>query len=180
MNAVVIDTNVLLVANGSHQDVSATCRAECVSKLLARQKAGVVVIDDGFRILKEYQHKTRPNQPKGVGDAFLKWLLQNLANDKRVHRIAITETQPDAFAEFPDAALQPRNRSLPLCCCRDGWERRERQALARGGDDGAEVAPGGGPTTAAGFDDAGQEREGARPRFGAGTVADVARNHPMT
>ncbi len=108
MNAVVIDTNVLLVANGSHQDVSATCRAECVSKLLARQKAGVVVIDDGFRILKEYQHKTRPNQPKGVGDAFLKWLLQNLANDKRVHRIAITETQPDAFAEFPDAALQPQ------------------------------------------------------------------------
>lgn len=72
------------------------------------------------------------------------------------------------------------NRSLPLCCCRDGWERRERQALARGGDDGAEVAPGGGPTTAAGFDDAGQEREGARPRFGAGTVADVARNYPMT
>jgi tetraacyldisaccharide-1-P 4'-kinase len=46
---VVIDTNVLLVANGSHQDVSAPCRAECVARLQARQKAGVVVIDDAFR-----------------------------------------------------------------------------------------------------------------------------------
>lgn len=106
MSAVVIDTNVLLVANGSHQNVSAPCRAECVTRLQARRKAGVVVIDDAFRILREYQHKTRPNQPKGVGDVFLKWLLQNQWNDKRVHRIAITETQPDAFAEFPDATLQ--------------------------------------------------------------------------
>ncbi len=66
----------------------------------------MAVIDDAFRILKEYQIKTRPNQPKGVGDAFLKWLLQNVANEKRVHPVAITETQPDEFAEFPDAGLQ--------------------------------------------------------------------------
>jgi hypothetical protein len=105
---VVIDTNVLLVANGSHQDVSAPCRAECVARLQARQKAGVVVIDDAFRILKEYQLKTQPNQPKGVGDVFLKWLLQNIANDKRVHRITITEMQPDEFDQFPDKVLQPQ------------------------------------------------------------------------
>lgn len=108
MNAVVIDTNVLLVANGNHQDVSRPCRAECVARLQARQKAGVVVIDDSFRILGEYQHKTRPNQPKGVGDVFLKWLLQNVANDRRVHRVAITETAPDEFVEFPGTALLPQ------------------------------------------------------------------------
>jgi hypothetical protein len=108
MSAVVIDTNVLLVANGSHQFVSVPCRVECVTRLQARQKAGVVAIDDAFRILKEYQQKTQPNQPKGVGDAFLKWLLQNVANDRRVHRVSITETASDTFAEFPDAAFQPQ------------------------------------------------------------------------
>ena len=103
----VIDTNVLLVANGSHADTSPQCRAACVARLLAHQKEGVVVIDDGYRILGEYQNKTRPNQPKGVGDAFLKWLLQNSANTKRVHRVSLNETKPDVFAEFPDPALQP-------------------------------------------------------------------------
>jgi hypothetical protein len=107
VSAVVIDTNVLLVANGSHQNVSRSCRKECVNRLLACQKVGVVVVDDGHRILKEYQNKTRPNQPKRVGDAFLKWLLQNRANNQRVHCVTITETQPDVFAEFLDAALQP-------------------------------------------------------------------------
>lgn len=107
MKPVVIDTNVLLVANGSHEAVSGACRIECVSRLQARQKVGVVVVDDAYRILSEYQNKTRPNQPKGVGDVFLKWLLQNLANPVRVHQVSVTETEPKIFAEFPDAALQP-------------------------------------------------------------------------
>ena len=107
MSPAVIDTNVLLVANGSHPDTSARCRMACVSRLLAHQQAGVVVIDDAYRILGEYQNKTRPNQPKGVGDAFLKWLLQNCATVTRVHQVTIHETRPDEFAEFPDHGLQP-------------------------------------------------------------------------
>lgn len=106
MQAAVIDTNVLLVANGCHANVSDTCRAICIQRLLDQQKSGVTVIDDSFRILTEYQNKTRPNQPKGVGDAFLKWLLQNHGNASRVYKVAITETTTDVFAEFPDAKLQ--------------------------------------------------------------------------
>jgi hypothetical protein len=108
MPAAVIDTNVLLVANGSHPDVSDDCVAECVKRLLAQQQVGVTVIDDAYRILSEYQHKTHPNQPKGVGDAFLKWLLQNQGNPARVHRVSITETAKDVYEEFPDKELQPR------------------------------------------------------------------------
>lgn len=107
MTAVVIDTNVLLVANGSHPGVSKECRLECIARLQARQQDGVVAIDDARKLLGEYGNKTRPNQPKGVGDVFLKWLLQNQANSSRVHRVSITETAPNTFAEFPDAALQP-------------------------------------------------------------------------
>ncbi len=106
MNAAVIDTNVLLVANGSHADVSLACRKACIERLQRHQSSGVVVIDDGYRILREYQNKTRPNRPKGVGDAFLKWLLQQAGNAARVHRVPLTESAKDEFKEFPDSALQ--------------------------------------------------------------------------
>jgi len=103
----VIDTNVLLVANQKHPDVSPECIAECVKRLQAMQKSGVTVIDNGYRILGEYQNKTHPNQPKGVGDVFLKWLLRNISNPKRVEQVNLTETTKDMFAEFPDPELQP-------------------------------------------------------------------------
>ena len=106
MTPVVIDTNVLLVANGTHDEVSLKCRETCVNALLARQRSGMVVIDDGYRILGEYGNRTYPNQPKGVGDAFLKWLLQNQYNASRVRRVPITETGPDRFEEFPDPLLE--------------------------------------------------------------------------
>ncbi len=78
MMKAVIDTNVLLVANRQHEEVSPGCVIECVRRLQAMEKTGVTVIDDGFRILGEYQHKTRLNPPKGVGDVFLKWLLRDI------------------------------------------------------------------------------------------------------
>ena len=76
----VIDTNVLLVANGDHADVSEACVSECAQRLRAMYASGTAVIDDGYRIVGEYLHKNRTNAQKGVGNVFLKWLLQNSAN----------------------------------------------------------------------------------------------------
>lgn len=103
----VIDTNVLLIANEQHAEVSPECVAECVRHLRAMQTSGVTVIDDGYRILREYQNKTRLNPPKGVGDVFLKWLLRNSGNTRHVETVTINETAEDQFAEFPAPALQP-------------------------------------------------------------------------
>lgn len=102
----VIDTNVLLVANRDHQDVSADCVTACVERLLTMERSGIVVIDDGYRILGEYQNKTRLNPPKGVGDVFLKWLLRHAGNAARVEQVPLTELPTGFFAEFPDAVLQ--------------------------------------------------------------------------
>lgn len=102
----VIDTNVLLVANGQHQDVSPECEEACIVFLLDMQRSGIAVIDDGFRILGEYQNKTRLHPPKGVGDVYLKFLLRNAGVTKHVEQVSITETAVDEFAEFPDMALQ--------------------------------------------------------------------------
>lgn len=103
----VIDTNVLLVANGLHDDVSEDCVVECIQRLRAMQGKGIVVIDDGLRILREYQRKTSLNPPKGVGDVFLKWLLRQ-AGSTRVEQVSLNETADDCFAEFPDSELEPR------------------------------------------------------------------------
>jgi hypothetical protein len=103
----VIDTNVLLVANGQHADVSSDCVEVCVHRLRAMEKSGVTVIDDGFRILGEYKNKTSLNPPKGVGDVFLKTLLRNAGNPARVDQVSLTELNENKFAEFPDTALQP-------------------------------------------------------------------------
>lgn len=103
----VVDTNVLLVANGDHADVSEDCISECVRRLRSLQTSGTVVIDDAFRILGEYLNKNKPNAQKGAGNVFLKWLLQNSANVQRVHTVSLTERSPDCYAEFPDSVLEP-------------------------------------------------------------------------
>jgi hypothetical protein len=102
----VIDTNVLLVANGQHADVSEDCVTECVKRLLAMQQKGIAVIDDSYRILGEYQNKTSLTPPKGVGDVFLKWLLRQ-AGTAQVEQVTLTETAENCFAEFPDPVLEP-------------------------------------------------------------------------
>ncbi|MBP6717262.1 MAG: hypothetical protein KA173_00160 [Rhodoferax sp.] len=106
MKPVVVDTNVLLIANGLHADVSEDCVIACVQGLQALQQSGVTVIDDGFRILGEYQQKTQINPPRGVGDVFLKWLLRQAGNALKVQQVPLTETAPYCFSEFPNPALE--------------------------------------------------------------------------
>lgn len=104
---VVVDTNVILVANGSHADASPDCVIECIDRLERLMKTGRVVIDDAHRILNEYLNKTTPIRNKRPGDVFVLWLLRNSANTKHVERVTLTELAPELFDEFPDPVLQP-------------------------------------------------------------------------
>ena len=106
MTEVVIDTNVILVANQQHDDVDEECVIACLDKLKWTKEHGIVVIDDTYRVISEYLHKTNVNGDR-AGDAFIKWLLQNKSNTNSVHQVPITETAKDHFAEFPDQTLQP-------------------------------------------------------------------------
>lgn len=103
---VVVDTNVILVANGAHGDVSPECVLECVQRLTKLMQGGSIAIDDAHRILGEYQHKTSPRKGKGVGDVFIKWILTKLPDGQRVHQVPLTEVGEDQFAEFPVATLE--------------------------------------------------------------------------
>lgn len=108
MNEVVIDSNVLMVANGNHNDASLECVAACVNHLQQAKQQLVIVVDDDYRILREYQTTLDARRGKQVGVVFLKWLLQQVSNPRRVNTVRLTENMPDCFEEFPDAALEPQ------------------------------------------------------------------------
>lgn len=106
--AVVIDTNVLVAANGKSDHAGLDCQLACINALEEVTKSKVVTLDSEMRILDEYRrYASHAGQP-GVGDAFFKWLWQNQGNFRRCEQVKITPKQDDPrdFQEFPnDPAL---------------------------------------------------------------------------
>lgn len=100
----VVDTNVILVANGQHHDVGADCVASCALALQQIMRGGGIAIDETFEILLEYQNKILPKTGNRPGDAFVKWALQNNANTQRCDRVAIQRHNQRGYESFPDDA----------------------------------------------------------------------------
>jgi hypothetical protein len=118
---VVVDTNVILTANRQHAGVSETCIVSCAQRLQAIMTGGRVVIDDEYRILKEYQNRTTPHVGKRAGDAFVKWLLRNNANPARCDRVKLLEHQERGFESFPEddrlETFDPADRKFVAVAC---------------------------------------------------------------
>ena len=102
MKTHIVDTNVILVANGLHSKVDEECVLACRRKLTEIVEGGRVSIDEHGLILTEYGSMTRPWAGKREGDVFLKWLLQNQGNPSRCDRVALTEHSTRGFESFPD------------------------------------------------------------------------------
>lgn len=129
----IIDTNVILTANGQHQGVSSEGVANCSRKLLSVMSSSVVVIDDGYEILNEYQNKTTPSKGKASGDVFLKWLLNNSKNAKHCKQVSLTKGSiPDTYVDFPDQTLHddfdPPDRKFVAVAGADSCEPKIIQA----------------------------------------------------
>lgn len=102
----VVDTNVILVANQAHEAASPACVIECVQQLKRLMDSGVIVIDDGYRIVLEYQKKTSSRKGKGAGDVFVSWVLKNINRKDKIHQVKITERGEHQYVEFPDEELE--------------------------------------------------------------------------
>lgn len=99
---VIVDTNVILVANQQHADISDECLFNCIKHLENIKTSGHIVIDANFLILREYQKKINTKQGAGIGDVFVKWILQNSANPLRCTQLVLQAYSEHEFAEFPD------------------------------------------------------------------------------
>lgn len=101
---VVVDTNVLLVASEKARRANASCVQSCSDRLFSIRKQGVLTVDSGFRIIKEYKNKNSPTGEPGLGDEFLLWVLTNWTNPDYCDVVEITSRNDsdDDFLEFPD------------------------------------------------------------------------------
>lgn len=105
MDAVIVDTNVIVIANDT-DDEREDCRDRCQARIREiRDQRETVTLDDKWRILGEYKANTNPNSRKGIGDLFVKRLLQNLSNSSICTMVSITPSAGNGtdFAEFPNA-----------------------------------------------------------------------------
>ena len=102
MTPCVVDTNVAVVANDKTPEASPDCVITCVDSLVDIQQSGVIVLDSGSLILKEYINNLSLSGQPGVGDAFMKWVWQVQADESRCESVDITPDANRGFAEFPD------------------------------------------------------------------------------
>lgn len=114
MKAVVVETNVIAVANEQAEQAGSNCVLSCIDALEKTRLSRMVVIDSGGRCFEEYfRYASRSGQP-GVGDYFAKWLWERQAYRKHCERVDITSTvdDPEQFVEFPsDSDLARFDRS---------------------------------------------------------------------
>ena len=111
MDAVIVDTNVIVIANGEADHASLDCVQRCQQRLkqIIFQRVRTVV-DDRWRILNEYKRNANIVRQKGIGDGFVKRLLQNWRYPDICAMIKITPLAGNGteFEEFPndDEALK--------------------------------------------------------------------------
>lgn len=98
-----VDTNVVIAANGKELSKEQECCIEPCSDMLHHITSGgcKLVLDDGFAIVGEYLHKADSKKQRGPGDFFLKWVFTNMSNPGKIDLVTITP-EGDSFKEFPD------------------------------------------------------------------------------
>lgn len=101
--AVVIDTNVPIVANEKHNEASPDCVIACLDALKLAREQQIVLLDDGLHILNEYRGKLSLSGQPGAGDLFMKWVWNNQANEEFCKQVSITPIGGNHgdFKEFP-------------------------------------------------------------------------------
>ena len=112
MSEVVIDTNVMVVANRQNAKVAQSCADACVAFLIRARAADVVLLDNGDEIRGEYARALQQGRPYQLGMQFLIHIYQQLGNLRHVRMVELARDGDGGFADFPrDAALAAFDRS---------------------------------------------------------------------
>lgn len=116
MEAVVVDTNVAIVANrNADTHVDEACQLACVERLETLTKLGIIAIDDKDLILKEYSnYLTRSGGSKGTGDVFFIHVITHHHNTDFIRRVPVTPTQDEklGFEELPENTFDRSDRKF--------------------------------------------------------------------
>lgn len=99
MTEVIIDTNVLVVANGQNSDVIESCEDACIRFLVQASATGVVLMDGLGEILEEYIRAVNTDRPHGFGARFLFQLIQQQPDRARLEDL--DKKEDGEFVDFP-------------------------------------------------------------------------------
>lgn len=111
MKHFVIDTNVLIAANGRNTHASLQCQLKCVQTLNRIKNSKITVLDSCDHIFREYQRHLNFSGQPGVGDLFFQFLYQNKLNTQKCIISNITPLN-NSYVEFPlDPSLSTFDKS---------------------------------------------------------------------
>jgi hypothetical protein len=99
----VVDTNVAIAAD-DRAPCTPMCAKACRELILAITRDSILlVLDDAWRIIAEYQNNLNFKGQPGVAQTFLKWVLTNRKNPHRCICVNITPkpSSSEDFEEFP-------------------------------------------------------------------------------
>ncbi len=103
MTALVVDTNVPVVANRRSSHAGPACVLACIDALDDLRLHHKIVLDNLGRILEEYRNNLSARGQPGVGDAFFKWVWQNQGNTAHCEMVEICPRgSGEDYEEFPD------------------------------------------------------------------------------
>ena len=121
---IVVDTNVLIVANGNNEQADPECELACIEMLEGATKGKkTVLLDASGLIMEEYEGYCNYSGVPGVGDLFFKFLHDHQwSQENAISHVSIQVT-PDEEGGF--ANLPPNN-----------FHRNDRKflAVAKAGD----------------------------------------------
>ena len=114
MNGMVVDTNIFVSANGIDTHADEMCQFACVEAMKKIMSKGIVFLDNGNLILKEYIGKMNPRNPPGAGDEFFIHILNHRYSENHVRFITITRIDDEQrdFEELPNNQLDPSDRKF--------------------------------------------------------------------
>ena len=120
--AVIVDTNVAVVANGQSPQASPNCVDTCINRVerIIRGEEKLV-LDNRWIILSEYMRNLRSSGEPGAGDRFLLWLLRNKETQCDLVSITPIDGSDNTFEEFPDDPalddFDPADRKFIAVAC---------------------------------------------------------------
>ena len=112
---IVVDTNVLIVANGNNEQADPECELACIETLVgATEGKQVVLLDASNLIMDEYSDYCRHQGVPGVGDEFFKFLHDHQYSSKNVDRVSIQKTpeKDGGFSNLPPNDLDPNDQKF--------------------------------------------------------------------
>lgn len=98
----VVDTNVAIVANANQSEqATPQCKLACAVRLNQIMKQERLALDNKQLIFDEYKKYLNMKGQPGVGDAFMRWILVNLATGRCVFVSIAPNQEQTGFDEFP-------------------------------------------------------------------------------